>query len=257
MSDKKSRNKRLQAGDDLIWGVHTVTETLERAPRTLTEIIVAKGRGGAKLQAVIDLARVAGVRVRFVDGLEIDGPGRINHQGLAARVQPAETLDEGALLERIRDIDVPPFVLALDCIQDPHNLGAILRSAAAAGVHGVVLTRDRSAPLSGTVAKIAAGALAHLDVCTVTNLATFLGQLKEAGLWIYGTVKDDGQSIHDTDLGGGVCLVIGNEEKGLRPLVRKSCDFAVTIPMPGALDSLNASVAAGIALFEVVRQRRD
>jgi 23S rRNA (guanosine2251-2'-O)-methyltransferase len=254
--DGKQGKKRLQAADDLIWGIHPVTEALERAPHTLDVIHVVKGRGGAKLQAVIDLARAAGVKVRFEGGLRIDGAGQANHQGVVARVRTAETVDEDAFVARLREVEGAPFVLALDCIQDPHNLGAILRSAAAAGVHGVALTRDRSAPLSGTVAKIAAGALSHLDVCPVTNLAAFLRKLQDVGVWIYGTVKDGGQPIHDTDLTGGVCLVIGNEEKGLRPLVRKGCDFAVTIPMPGALDSLNASVAAGIALFEVVRQRR-
>jgi len=255
MSDRKQQTKRLQADDGLIWGVHTVVEALERAPRTVAEIHVVKGRGGAKLQDVIDRARAAGAKVRFVDRLEIEGAGRVNHQGVAARVRPAEALDEATFLARIGGLDGAPFVLALDCIQDPHNLGAILRSAAAAGVHGVVMPRDRSAPLTGTVAKVSAGALAHLDLCVVTNLATFLGKLKEAGLWIHGTVKTGGRPIHEADLGDGVCLVIGNEEKGIRPLVLKRCDFAVTIPMPGALDSLNASVAAGIAMFEVVRQR--
>jgi len=248
--------KRLQADETLIWGLHTVTEALERAPRTIDEIYVIKGKGGDKLQTVIDLARAADIRVRFEAGLAIAGEGRINHQGVAARVQPVETLDEDTFLQRIGALDETPFVLALDCIQDPHNFGAILRSAAAAGVHGVVVPRDRSASLTGVVAKISAGALSHLDVCTVTNLANVLDKLKKAGVWIYGTVKDDGETIHDVDLSGGVCLVIGNEEKGLRPLVRKRCDFTVTIPMPGELDSLNASVAAGIALFEVVRQRR-
>jgi len=255
MSDNKQRGKRLQADDGLIWGLHTVAEALERAPRTVAEIHVVKGRGGAKLQAVIDRARAAGVKVRFTARLEIEGAGRVNHQGVAARIRPAAALDERDFLARLRETGAPPFVLALDCIQDPHNLGAILRSAAAAGVHGVVMPRDRSAPLTGTVAKVSAGALAHLDLCVVTNLATFLGKLKDTGLWIHGTVKEDGQPLHDVDLTDGVCLVIGNEEKGIRPLVLKRCDFAVTIPMPGALDSLNASVAAGIAMFEVVRQR--
>ncbi len=248
--------KRLQADETLIWGLHTVTEAVERSPRTIDEIYVIKGKGGDKLQTLIDLARAADVRVRFETGLAIAGEGRINHQGVAARVQPVATLDEDTFLQRVNNLVETPFILALDCIQDPHNFGAILRSAAAAGVHGVVVPRDRSASLTGVVAKISAGALSHLDVCTVTNLANVLDKLKEAGVWIYGTVKDGGEAIHDVDLSDGVCLVIGNEEKGLRPLVRKRCDFAVTIPMPGELDSLNASVAAGIAMFEVVRQRR-
>jgi 23S rRNA (guanosine2251-2'-O)-methyltransferase len=134
-------------------------------------------------------------------------------------------------------------------------MGAILRSAAAAGVTGVILPRDRSAPLGGTTAKIAAGALAHLAICVVTNLSIFLQKLQQKNIWLYGTVKDGGTSVFITDLTGPVCLVIGNEEKGLRPLVAKQCDFKVTIPMQGSLDSLNASVAAGISLFEVVRQR--
>ncbi len=257
--DRQARSdrttKRLVADETLIWGVHPVTEALERDPARVGVVHVVKGRGGDKLQAVIDLARAHGVKVRFESELRIEGEGRINHQGVAARVQPVATLDETEFIDKVRALDAP-FLLALDCIQDPHNFGAILRSAAAAGVHGVMAPRDRSAPLTGTVAKIAAGALDHLDVCFVTNLATALDKLKDAGVWIYGTVKDDGEPIHDTDLRGGVCLVIGNEEKGLRPLVRKRCDGAVTIPMPGRLDSLNASVAAGVAMFEVVRQRR-
>ncbi len=255
MNKPHPAGKRLHADDNLIWGLHTVEEVLETAPRTVVQIYVDKTRRNPKLQVLIDLARDKGVKIRFEDGLRIEGEGRYNHQGVAARVQPVATLDEGAFLERVQAVDGPPFIVALDCIQDPHNLGAILRSAAAAGVHGVVIPHDRSAPLSGTVAKISAGALAHLDVCTVTNMANFLKALKEMGVWVYGTVKDDGQVIHDTDMTGGVCLVIGNEEKGLRPLVLKQCDFAVTIPMVGKLDSLNASVAAGIAMFEVVRQR--
>lgn len=253
MSDR--RLKRLIADETLIWGIHTVTEALERAPDRMGVIHVVMGRGGDKMQALIDLARAAGVKVRFESGLQIEGEDRVNHQGVAARVQPTPTLDETQFLAKASGLQAP-FLLALDCIQDPHNLGAILRSAAAAGVYGVMMPRDRSAPLTGTVAKIAAGALDHLDVCIVTNLASALQKLKDAGVWIYATVKDGGDPIHDTDLTGGVCLVIGNEEKGVRPLVLKRCDGAVTIPMPGRLDSLNASVAAGVAMFEVVRQRR-
>ena len=249
------RPKRLIADETLIWGVHPVTEALERDPARVGVIHVVKGRGGDKLQALIDLARAAGVKVRFEDELRIEGEERINHQGVAARVHPVTTLDETEFVDKVRTLDAP-FLLALDCIQDPHNLGAILRSAAAAGADGVLMPRDRSAPLTGTVAKIAAGALDHLDVCIVTNLASAIDRLKDAGVWSYATVKDGGAPIHDTDLRGGVCLVIGNEEKGVRPLVLKRCDGAVTIPMPGKLDSLNASVAAGVALFEVVRQRR-
>lgn len=249
--------KVLQASEELIWGLHPVQEALEQQPRLIAELFVNKGREGAKSQHLVDLARQQGVNIRFVSGLQIRGAGRIQHQGVAARLNRTETLSEHELLAKLEDLTTPAFVLALDTIQDPHNLGAILRSAAAAGVDGVILPRDRTAPLGGTAAKVAAGAMAHLDICRVTNLASFLKELKALGIWVYGTIKEAPQTIYHSDLVGPCCLVIGNEEKGIRPLVLKQCDQGLTIPMPGKLDSLNASVAAGISLFEVVRQRQD
>ncbi len=259
MADKHSaqKGKRLQANENLVWGIHPVAALLEQSPRTINEILIVKGKPNPKIQEIIDHCRSLGIKIRFESGLSITGEdgSRVNHQGVAARTRAIETLNEEEFLALIRKENQPPFLLALDSIQDPHNLGAILRSAAAAGVSGVILPRDRSAPLGGTTAKIAAGALAHLAICVVTNLATFLQKLQKENVWLYGTVKDGGTSVFKTDLSGPVCLVIGNEEKGLRPLVAKQCDFKVTIPMQGSLDSLNASVAAGISLFEVVRQR--
>ncbi len=254
---KAPEGRRLQANENLIWGIHPVSALLEQSPRAINEIYIVKGRPNPKIQEIIDSCRSLGVKIRFEKSLSIKGEtgGHVNHQGVAARTNATETLSEEAFLAHLRQEEHPAFVLALDSIQDPHNLGAILRSAAAAGVSGIILPRDRSAPLGGTTAKIAAGALAHLAICVVTNLATFLQKLQKENIWLYGTVKDGGTSIFQTDLSGPVCLVIGNEEKGLRPLVAKQCDFKVTIPMQGSLDSLNASVAAGITLFEVVRQR--
>lgn len=239
--------------DNLIWGIHPVAELLAARPGTIHEILIRKGKSGVKIQTIIDQARDAGVTVRFAAEFRIAGNRQMNHQGVIAKVAPFATLDEEAFLALLEE-QVPPFVVALDSIQDPHNLGAIIRSAAAAGATGLIVPKDRSAPLSGTVAKISAGALAVLPVCQATNLARMLQRLKEMGIWVYGTIKEGGTSLYETDLSGPLCLVIGGEDKGIRPLVAQQCDFRVTIPMQ-RMDSLNASVAAGVILFEVVRQK--
>lgn len=235
-----------------VWGTHPVHELLLTRPRSIHEILIEKNKTSNKLQTIIDLARKEHVKIKFANELRIGGP-RINHQGIIARVMAQETLNDDAFFALLSETK-KPVLLALDSIQDPHNLGAIIRSASAAGVTGLILPKDRSAPLSGTVAKISAGALSHLPVCQTTNFVRMLQKLKEKGIWIYGTIKEGGNSIFSTDFSGPVCLVIGGEEKGLRPLVKEQCDFRVTIPMKGKLDSLNASVAAGIILFEIVRQ---
>ena len=164
--------------------------------------------------------------------------------------------DEDDLLEIIDNLKEPPFLLILDCIQDPHNLGACLRSADAAGVHAVVAPRDRAVSLTDTVRKVACGAAEHVPFVTVTNLARTLEQLKELGLWLVGTVDDAKQSLYDIDLSGALALVMGAEGKGLRRLTRECCDFLVHIPMAGSVECLNVSVATGVCLFEAVRQRR-
>lgn len=253
----KSGTKRFHDSDFITWGIHPVTEILKTSPETVAEIYILKGKKQPKIQDIIDLAKQQNVRTKFTDDFTVISTdnAKCNHQGVVAKTMAVATVDEKTFLAALEEQTVPPLLLALDSIQDPHNLGAILRSAAAAGVTGVILPKDRSAPLGGTVQKTAAGALAHLQIILVTNLANFLQLLQHYNIWNYGTVKDNGQSIHETDLTGPACIVIGNEGKGLRPLVAKQCDFKITIPMPGSLDSLNASVAAGITLFEVVRQR--
>ncbi len=256
----KKHNKtgrRFNESDFITWGIHPVTETLHKSPKTIAEIFILKGKKQAKIQAIIDLAKQNGIKVKFEEDFYIVGEGnnKCNHQGVIARTMAIATVDEKTFLASLENSKTTPFLLALDSIQDPHNLGAILRSAAASGVTGVIIPKDRSAPLGGTVQKIAAGGLSHLQIIMVTNLANFLKLLKHYQIWNYGTVKDDAVPIYQTDLSGPLCIVIGNEEKGIRPLVAKQCDFKITIPMQGKLDSLNASVAAGITLFEVVRQR--
>jgi 23S rRNA (guanosine2251-2'-O)-methyltransferase len=255
----KSGNKRFHDSDFITWGIHPVTETLRTAAQTIAEIHILKGKKQPKIQNIIDLAKQQNIRIKFAEHFSVINADNTecNHQGVVAKTMAVATVDEKTFLASLEEQTIPPLLLALDSIQDPHNLGAILRSAAAAGVTGVILPKDRSAPLGGTVRKTAAGALAHLQIILVTNLANFLQMLQHYNIWNYGTVKDNGQSIYETDLTGPVCIVIGNEEKGLRPLVARQCDFKITIPMQGSLDSLNASVAAGITLFETVRQRSE
>lgn len=258
IKDKNAaKGKRFNDSEFITWGIHPVMELLQQSPQTIAEIYILKGKKQSKIQEIIDLAKNKGVRVKFEEDFFIaseDG-NKCNHQGVIAKTMAVATVDEQSFLASLEQSATPPLLLALDSIQDPHNLGAILRSAAAAGVTGVIIPKDRAAPLGGTVQKIAAGALAHLQITMVTNLSNFLQMLQHYNIWNYGTVKDGGQSIYSVDLTGPVCIVIGNEEKGIRPLVAKQCDFKISIPMQGKLDSLNASVAAGITLFEVVRQR--
>ena len=239
-----------EADESLLWGINAVTEALRGNPRRLSEILIEKGKAGARLQEIIDAAREAEVRIRVVELDRVGLPGGCRHQGVAARQAEAELLPLAELLAA-----EPERILLLDSIQDPRNLGSILRSALAAGFSSVVLTSERSAPLTGTVARASAGAVAHLRISRVVNLAEALRQLKSHGYWIYGAVAEpEAQSMYQTDFSGKIGIVIGSEGKGIRPLVQKCCDHLITIPMPGAFNSLNASVAAALVMFEAVRQ---
>lgn len=250
MTDRSANN----SGLDIIWGIHPVLETLRKNPRLIREIIIEKSKKGGKIQEIIELAKGSNCKIRFTDHLKIPNQKQqINHQGIMARTKPFSTLSLDELLSRCPDTN--PTLLALDSIQDPHNLGAIIRTASAAGVTGIIVTKDRTAPLSGTAAKTAAGALAHIDICLVTNLSDTLKKLKDKGFWIYGGAGDADRTIYRTEFSGPICVVIGSEGKGIRSLVKKHCDFLVSIPMQSSLDSLNASVAAGVVLFEIARQR--
>ncbi len=238
--------------DDLVWGINPVHEAL--AARSLSEISILQGKGGPRIQELVDLARQNGVRIRFVE------PGRLGvspgcrHQGVVARRAETVFLSLEQLLASLQESS-ESRLLVLDSIQDPRNLGSVLRSALAAGFRHVILTRERTAPVSGTVARTSAGALAHLQLCRVVNLAETLKELQNQGFWIYGAVppSTDAQSIYQTDFSGKTALVIGSEGKGIRPLVKKYCDHLVTIPMQADFDSLNVSVAAAIIMFEIVR----
>jgi len=252
--------KRIRVSDDLLWGTHPVVEALTREPDRVTEVILVKERRGKKQEEIVELARKAGVKVSFVTGLRLSGEGasQVRHQGVLARISASALLDFDQLVEkfaaRVAAGERPRLVIC-DSLQDPHNLGAIIRSALASGAGGVVLTRERSAPLGGVAAKSSAGAMSHIDISQVTNLVSALQKLKRAGAWIFGAVKDEAaQSVYTTDLHVPACIVVGSEGKGIRPLVKKECDILISIPMAGNLDSLNSSVAAAVILFEAMRQ---
>ena len=259
---KKTSSRFHSKSEQFVWGIHPVLEALKACPQAISDISVEKGKAGQRLEQILELAQKNSIPVNTVSGKNKAGvrkPDEFSEyessQGISAHINlPTLTLNE--LLDKLQDVPGPPLLLALDSIQDPHNLGAIIRSAVAAGVNGIILPKDRSAPLTGTVIKISAGSVFHINICKVTNLVSSFKMLKENGIWIFGTTKDASQSVYDTDLTVPACLVIGSEGKGLRPLVAEQCDFHVSIPMQSSLDSLNASVAASIILFEIVRQRR-
>lgn len=245
------------AVDDLIWGINAVWETLSGSSGShISEVLVQAGKAGPRLQQIIEAARQQSITVRFVEPNRMRVPRDCRHQGVVARLSAAPLLDLDEMLAGlVVDGQQPARIIILDSIQDPHNLGSILRTALAAGFTRVIMTRERSVPLTGTVARTSAGAVAHLQICQVGNLADALETLKKYGLWIYGAVAESAcQSIYTTDFSGPICLVIGSEGKGIRPLVRRHCDHLVTIPMPGAFNSLNASVAAAVIMFEIARR---
>ena len=257
---KQPAEKTIRLSDDLIWGVHPVFEGLANEPDRFTEIILQKDRRGSKIEEIIEMARQQKIKITFVESLRLtgDGSAQVRHQGIIARMSetPLIAFDDLVLKMAARiQAGEKVRLMVCDSLQDPHNLGAIIRSTLASGASGIVVTRERSAPLGGTAAKSSAGAMSHLDICQVTNLVNALKELKKAGFWIFGAVKDsDAHSLYQTDLTVPACLVVGSEGKGIRPLVKKECDILLSIPMAGTLDSLNSSVAAAVILFEAMRQ---
>lgn len=243
---------------DYLYGVNPAREALEGQGRQPLELLIANGERSVRLEELSELAKKQQLKVTFRDRRDLDRlAGHSNHQGVLLRLEPFTYADLGELLAAWRNSGRPAFFLLLDSITDPHNLGAILRSAEVVGCHGVIQAKDRSCPVTPVVEKTAAGALSHLPLCQVTNLSRTIEELKKAGVWCYGLAGDAGsQDLYATDLSGNLALVVGSEGKGLRPNIRNHCDALLAIPMRGKVNSLNASVAAAIALFEVVRQAK-
>lgn len=247
----------------ILYGFHAVGVRLKVAPDSIVEVYVDPTRRDARMRQFLQRAHEAGVRVIEAPGSRLSGlAGGANHQGVVARVQAIaslRTLDEvldslDARDEAERRSD-PPLLLVLDGVTDPHNLGACLRVADAAGVHAVIVPKDHSCGLNATVAKVASGAAETVPFLMVTNLARTLDELKARGIWVVGTSDDAPRSLYQGDWRGPMAWVLGSEGKGLRALVRRTCDELVAIPMRGAVESLNVSVASAVCLYEVVRQR--
>ena len=239
----------------VLFGFHAVGVRLKTAPASIVEVFVDPSRRDARMKQFLARAAEAGVRVIEADGARLAKlAGSAGHQGVAARVQPVEqahSLDD--LLDELQE---PPLLLVLDGVTDPHNLGACLRVADGAGAHAVIAPKDHAAGINATVAKVASGAAETVPYLMVTNLARTLGELKERDIRVIGTSDDAEQTLYDLDLTGPVALVLGAEGPGMRQLTRKTCDQLVRIPMNGAVESLNVSVAAAVCLYEALRQRQ-
>ena len=244
----------------VLFGFHALTVRLKTAPDTVQEVHVDAGRRDARMRSLIERAREAGANVVDSDDERLTKmAGGPRHQGVVARVKPvvlSHSLDE--VLEGVEAAEEdPPLVLVLDGVTDPHNLGACLRVCDGAGAHAVVAPKDHSVGVNATVAKVASGAAETVPYLMVTNLARALNEMKERGIRIIGTCDDAPQTLWEADLRGPVALVLGAEGPGMRQLTRKTCDELVSIPMAGAVESLNVSVAAAVCLYEARRQRRE
>ena len=243
------------APSKVLYGFHAVGVRLKTAPDSVLEVHVDATRRDARMRQFVQRARDAGAKVVDSDEAQLTRlAGTSRHQGVAARVTPlpqVHSLDD--LLDAVQGV---PLVLALDGVTDPHNLGACLRVADGAGVHAVIAPKDHAVGLNATVAKVASGAAETVPYLMVTNLARSLNELKERSMRVIGLADDAELTLHDADLSGPLALVLGAEGPGMRALTRKTCDLLVRIPMRGAVESLNVSVAAGICLYEAVRQRR-
>jgi 23S rRNA (guanosine2251-2'-O)-methyltransferase len=241
----------------IIYGRHPVLAALKRQEAPLEEVIIAQGAAGPWLAEVRRLAQAAGVRLRVQERAALDRlAGGAAHQGIVARRGSYGYRREDELLDQVAALEGPALLLAADGLTDPMNLGNLCRSALAAGAHGLIIPKDRAVGLTATVAKAAAGALEYLPVYRVTNLAECLRRLKDAGLWIIGTAAGEARTLYEADLTIPLVLVIGSEDKGMRPRVRRQCDQVLSIPLAAPeMGSLNAASAGAVALFEVRRQR--
>lgn len=244
---------------NLIYGVNAVVEALRAGTRQIESVTILESARPDRLKSLIELARQKGVPVHRVPRLDLDRTlGEVRHQGVVARIAAARYADADDLLDtleaKIGSSD-PPLVLGLDAIEDPRNMGSILRTSECAGVHGVFIAERRAVGLTGAVAKVAAGALEYVPVARVTNLVRLIEQLKARNIWVVGAAGDASQSYTDWDWTLPAAIFLGSEGHGLHRLVREHCDTLVRIPVSGKLDSLNVSVAAGVLLYEARRQR--
>lgn len=241
---------------NLIVGLHAVEALLQKQPERVTQLYLLKDRQDNKIQAIVDLAKQHHIKMEFYSRHGLDHlVHQDNHQGVVAICQKAKVYSEQDLESILAKLKEPAFLLILDGIQDPHNLGACLRSADAAGVHAVIAPKDKSVGLTQAVAKVASGAAETIPFIQVTNLARTMRFLKDQNIWLFGAAAEADKTLHQADLTMSIALVLGAEGVGLRRLTREHCDMLLNIPMRGFVNSLNVSVATGIFLFEALRQR--
>lgn len=240
----------------IIFGLHAVEAFINKHPDRIIRVSFLQDRQDKKIQALMMLAKNHGIKIELLSRQALDKlTNNANHQGAVALSEKTKAYSEKDLGDLLEQLSEPPFLLILDSIQDPHNLGACLRSADAAGVHAVIAPKDKSVGLTPAVCKVASGAAESVPFIQVTNLARTLRDLKERNIWLYGAAGEASQTLYSADLKGSIAIVLGAEGTGLRRLTREHCDVLLNIPMQGSVSSLNASVAAGIFLFEAVRQR--
>lgn len=264
-TDRNSRNERtyrqeefireaVEIDENILYGRNAVMEAL-KGEREIDKILVQKGEKEGSVIKIISLAKSKAVVVQEVEKAKLDElTGREKHQGVLAYVAAHEYVEVEDILEDAKEKGEAPFVLILDNIQDPHNLGAIIRTAHNAGVHGIIIPKRRAVGLTGTVAKSSAGSLEYMKVAKVSNIVQTIRELKEKGLWI-ACADMDGKTLYEENLTGPIGIVVGSEGEGVSKLTKENCDYVVSVPMYGKVTSLNASVAASLMIYEVVRQR--
>jgi 23S rRNA (guanosine2251-2'-O)-methyltransferase len=241
--------------DDIIYGRNSVLESL-KSNRPVNKLLVAKGAGTGSIREIVALARERKLPIQEVERKVIDiAVDNANHQGVLLYLAPKEYVELEEIVEIAKQKEEPPFILVLDEIEDPHNLGALLRTADAAGMHGLVIPKRRAVGLTGAVAKAAAGAVEHVPVARVANISQALEALKKVGCWVVGADMDGDKYPYQTDLRGPLVIVVGGEHKGLGRLVKEHCDHIVKLPMMGHVASLNAGVAGSVLMYEALRQR--
>jgi 23S rRNA (guanosine2251-2'-O)-methyltransferase len=245
----------VKMSDEIVFGIHAVNNVLKRSPERIKELYVQQGRDDVRLQEIFSLAKENGIHVQVVKKHFLDENAEGNHQGVAAKAKPVQVKNEHDLAKQLDQLGEPAFLLILDSITDPHNLGACLRTADAAGIHAVIAPKDKAVGINATVSKVACGAAETVPFYQVTNLARTMKDFQDRGIWLYGTAGEASESVYKTDLKGSIAIVMGAEGKGLRRLTRESCDHLINVPMAGDVSSLNVSVATGVCLFEAVRQR--
>ncbi len=251
---QQEKQERPQQSTDVVVGRNAVLELL-RSGREVDSLLVLQGERQGSVGKIIAQCRDKGVPVKEVSSEKLEAMANgENHQGVAAVMAAIEYASVEDILARARQLDEPPFIVIADGIEDPHNLGALIRTAEASGAHGMIIPKRRSASVTSAVYKASAGACAHLLVARVANISAAIEELKQAGVWLYGA-EMSAKPWNEQDYGGGVGLVIGSEGEGISRLVKEKCDFLVSLPMYGKVSSLNASVAGGILMYEIARQR--